>query len=156
MTPTSFIVPRTILEETAHALRHDGGERTVVWQLDEPERSERVVRRWISPRQRAVVSDDGHLVHVGSDELARLQFDAADFGLRTWVQLHTHPGPDVRMSGMDVAWAIADFPGALSLIIPVFGARGLAGFPGVSAYERTATGWRGWDRAELVHRMLVR
>lgn len=147
---TTLIASRLILDETAAALRDPDGERTVLWQVAvEPATRTRVVRL-VVPVQRTIRSARGHAVHVEGSELARIQFDAHDLGLLTAIQLHTHPGMDVAMSDLDVAWAIADFPGAVSLIVPRFGALGLVGWPGVAAYERHEDGWSAWSRRQLM------
>jgi hypothetical protein len=149
-----FIVPRPILAETEHALRDATGERTVLWQLQEPAEEEMTIRRLVIPEQQAISTQFGYMVHVTGAELARQQLEAYRLGLRTWIQLHTHPGVDVRMSKVDRAWAIADFPAALSVIIPNFGRDGLTGWHGVGVHERTDRGWRTLSPGEL-HGVLV-
>jgi proteasome lid subunit RPN8/RPN11 len=151
-----FTVPRSLLAETEHALRDATGERTVLWQLAEPAEEAMTVRRLVIPRQQAVSTECGYMVHVTSAELARQQLDAYRLGLRTWIQVHTHPGTDVRMSEVDRAWAIADFPGALSVIVPNFGRDGLAGWRGVGVHERTDHGWRTLSGNQLPGVLVVR
>jgi hypothetical protein len=146
---TRLVLPRSILDDTAAALRDPNGERTVLWQVAAEPATEARVVRLVVPGQRAIKSTDGHAVHVDGTELARIQFEAYDLGLLTSVQLHTHPGANVAMSDLDVAWAIADFPGALSIIVPRFGALGLVGWLGVSAYERHEDGWSAWSDRQL-------
>ena len=96
------------------------------------------------PRRRPSRGSSG-----SSCPLARIQFEALDLGVLTAVQLHTHPSANVDMSDLDVAWAIADFPGAISLIVPQFGSLGLVGWPGVAAYKRDEDGWSAWSRRLL-------
>ena len=145
---TRFIVPSAVIAETTRALRDLGGERTVLWQGAVDGTPVRIVRA-VVPEQRSIRSGAGHAVHVAGAELARIQFDAFDLGLRTWVQVHTHPGRNVEMSVLDVEWAIVDFPGAVSIIVPWFGEHGLSEWPGVAAYERGVAGWRPWTRRQL-------
>jgi hypothetical protein len=146
----SFAIPGKVLEETETALRADAVERTVVWQLAEPPDPANTVTTVVVPEQHPVATPFGHLVRVPGSELARMQFEAYHAGRRTWIQLHTHPGTDVRMSPTDRKWAIADFPGSLSIIVPVFGRRGLREWPGVAVYERGEVKWRRWSRAEVL------
>ena len=152
---TTFSIPLNIVHATEEALRLDGAERTAIWQLAEPSDPEMTVRRLIVPLQEPIVTAHGHLVRVPSSELARMQFDAYDAGFRTWIQLHTHPGINVCMSDTDVAWAIADFLGALSIIVPTFGRDGLSSWTGVGVYERGDDGWREWGTDESRTRLLV-
>jgi proteasome lid subunit RPN8/RPN11 len=147
---TKLVVPRSILDDTAASLCDPEGERTVLWQVAAEPATEARVSRLVVPAQRAIKSADGCAVHVNGSELARIQFEAHDLGLLTSVQLHTHPGKDVAMSDLDVAWAIADFPGAVSIIVPRFGALGLIGWPGVSAYTRHKDGWSAWSDRQLL------
>jgi hypothetical protein len=146
---TKLVVPRTIVDETAAALRDPNGERTVLWQLATAAATEPQVVRLVVPAQQAIRSDRGHAVHVDGTELARIQFEALDLRVLTAVQLHTHPGANVAVSDLDVAWAIADFPGAISIIVPQFGSLGLVGWPGVAVYERDGDGWSAWSGRRL-------
>jgi hypothetical protein len=152
---TVFHIPGEVLAETEAALRHDGSERTAVWQLAEPPNHAMTVNRLVIPAQQPIVTATGHLVHVAGAELARMQFDAYHAGLRTWIQLHTHPTRNVRMSVTDKEWAIADFSGALSIILPSFGRLGLRGWLGVEVNERTEEGWRRWDVSEILARLVI-
>jgi hypothetical protein len=153
---TVFVVPLELLHATEEALRLDGAERTAIWQMAEPPDVEKRVRRLVVPLQEPIVTALGHLVRVPSSEMARMQFEAYHAGLRTWIQIHTHPGNNVGMSDTDVAWAIADFPGALSIIVPNFGRDGLKSWTGVGVYERDDDGWREWTPGEPRTRLLVR
>lgn len=151
---SAFLIPRPLLAETEDALRDATRERTVLWQLAEPAEEQMTVRRLVIPEQQAISTASGYMVHVTGAELARQQLRAYRLGLRSWIQLHTHPGNDVRMSKIDRAWAIADFPGALSVIVPNFGRDGLAGWHGVGVHERNQLGWQTLRPDEL-HEMLV-
>jgi len=131
------------------------GERTALWQFTEPPGALMTVRRVVTPAQESIHTPFGHLVHVTGAELARVQLDAYRLGLRTWVQLHTHPASDVRMSDTDREWAIADFPGALSVIVPRFARDGLIGWPGVAVHERHDDGWRRWTRREILTNLVM-
>jgi hypothetical protein len=146
---TRFIVPSVVIAETTRALRGTDGERTALWQGPVDETPVRIVRA-VVPEQRSIRSSASHAVHVAGAELARIQFDAHDLGLRTWIQLHTHPSRHVGMSELDVQWAIVDFPGAVSIIVPSFGEHGLSEWPGVAAYERDDVGWRLWTRRQML------
>lgn len=149
-----FHVPRHLVDETARALM-GRGERTALWQFTEPADGVMTVRRIVTPAQESIQTSFGYLVHVAGAELARLQLDAYRLGFRTWVQLHTHPASDVRMSDTDREWAIADFPGALSMIVPHFCRNGLIGWPGVAVHERQDAGWRRWTRREILANLVV-
>jgi hypothetical protein len=53
-------------------------------------------------------------------------------------QVHNYPGTDVTMSDLDVKWAVADFPGALSIIVPSYSREGLDLF-NANVYEKNET-----------------
>jgi hypothetical protein len=146
---TKLTVARTIVDETAAALRDPDGERTVLWQVAAGAPTEPRIVRLVVPAQQAIRSALGYAVHVDGAELARIQFEALDLGVMTTVQLHSHPSANVVMSDLDVAWAIADFPGAISIVVPQFASLGLVGWPGVAAYERDEDGWSAWSRRQL-------
>lgn len=152
---TVFSIPAAVLVETESALRDEAAERTVVWQVCEPPDPAMTVVHLVVPEQQPIATRFGHLVRVPGRELARMQFEAYHAGRRTWIQLHTHPATDVRMSTTDQKWAIADFPGALSIIVPDFGRRGLRGWPDVGVHERAEIGWRRWHRAEILASLVV-
>lgn len=152
---TVFHIPTDVLSQTELALHHDGLERTAVWQLAEPPDHAMSIKRLVIPAQQPIATATGHLVHVAGHELARMQFDAYHAGLRTWIQLHTHPTRNVHMSVTDKEWAIADFPGALSIIVPSFGRLGIRGWPGVDVNERADDGWRRWDASEILARLVI-
>jgi hypothetical protein len=150
-----FTIPQALLEETERALVGPSNERTALWQMAEPEDHVGTVVGVVVPAQTAHASAFGHLVHVAGAELVRIQFEAHRAGRRTWIQIHTHPGRNVAMSDLDRRWAIADFDGALSIIVPWFGRSGLSGFPGVAVHERTDRGWRRWRAGERARRLRV-
>ena len=149
------MIPIAVLVETELALHDDAAERTAVWQVCEPPDPAMTVVHLDIPEQEPITTRLGHLVRVAGSELARMQFEAYRAGRRTWIQLHTHPARDVRMSSTDRKWAIADFPGALSIIVPEFGRHGLRGWPGVGVHERAEMGWRRWSRAEILDRLVL-
>lgn len=150
---TQFSIRESLVRETEVQLRIPGGERTVLWQASVVPRNPLCIERIVVPEQTPLRSLAGYAVRVPGRELARIQFEAFDLGLRTWIQVHTHPGEDVRMSGLDVQWAIADFPGALAIIVPDFCARGLTGWPGVAVYERSEAAWHRWPSASVPARI---
>lgn len=153
---STFTVSPSITLDTERALASPTGERTALWQLSEPPDADWTVTALVVPEQTPRSSTFGHLVHVAGDELARIQFDAYHAGRRTWIQLHTHPGRNVTMSRLDRQWAIADFPGALSIIVPSFGRGGLTNLRGVAVYERSEREWRRWSAPERDRRLKVR
>ncbi|ODA41860.1 hypothetical protein DSBG_1352 [Desulfosporosinus sp. BG] len=72
------------------------------------------------------------------------------------MQLHTHPSANVIMSRLDLEWEVVKHIGALSIIVPYYGSRGLEEFSGVNVYERMEKGWRLWSKEEIRERLVVK
>jgi len=149
-------IPQHVIDQTAHAFACGRYEVFVLWTaaLDTSGDVCHVVR-CIVPDQQAGITPDGVFVHIEGSELSRIQFDNFDRGERSVVQLHTHPGIDVRMSNLDRQWEVVAHDGALSIIVPSYGDLGLLGFPGVHVYERQGGQWRLWPRDEVLGRLKV-
>ncbi len=149
-------VPQHIINETVHAVTRGRHEVFVFWTAALGDQSAVCnVRRCVVPTQRPGTAPDGVYVHITGAELSRIQFDNFDHGERSVVQLHTHPGTDVRMSGLDRKWDVVTHDGALSIIVPSYGDYGLIDFPGVNVYEREAQSWRLWATDETSQRLRI-
>ena len=149
-------IPHTVLLETERVFTSRRHEVFVLWTgpLGAPTTA-CAIRRCVVPKQQAGATPTGVYVHIDGSELSRIQFDNFDRGERSVIQLHTHPGADVRMSDLDRQWEVLTHDGALSIIVPRYGALGLKGFPGVNVYEREGDLWRLWDQVELQERIRI-
>lgn len=149
-------IPNHILVETAYAFSRGRHEVFVIWTSTlHFNGSTCEITRCIVPKQRAEVTLSGAYVHIEGAELSRIQFDNFDSKERSVIQLHTHPSSNVNMSSLDKEWEVVKHVGALSIIVPSYGDRGLQGFPGVNVYEREQSGWRLWSEEEKTNRLRV-
>jgi len=152
-----WIIPNLVLLETAHAFRRYANEVFVLWTAPSSTAAQDLaVSRCIVPEQRAGRTPQGVYVHIDGEELSRIQIENYRRRERSIVQLHTHPGQDVRMSELDREWEVVAHTGALSIIVPFYGRDGLQGFPGVNVYEREDHDWRLWGNYEVRARLLCR
>jgi hypothetical protein len=113
------------------------------------------ISRFIVPAQTPGVTPDGVWVHIDGAELQRIQLDNFRRAERSVVQLHTHPGADVRMSSLDRKWEVVRHVGALSIIVPHYGTKGLLLHDAANVYEREEDDWRLWSREEARKRLVV-
>lgn len=134
---TAVLVPRAIADATVRHLRA-GGERKceefAFWSGHVIEGRIGIVTRVFQPhtnqtRASVTVDDDAQLLAMtdivhANDELVLCQ-------------LHTHPG-DAFHSTTDDHGAVTDEIGFLSIVLPGFGADGLAP---AEIYRRTVSGW---------------
>lgn len=136
-----FIVPRGVTEFTDKALRAAGRRRYeafVLWSgvLQE---SSFVVRNAHAPEQTAYRSNDGVCVRVDGVELHRVNVWLYEHSEMLGVQVHSHPA-DAFHSDTDDSYPIATTAGALSIVVPDFGRRGVRG-AGVAVYRFDAKRW---------------
>ena len=109
----------------------------------------------VVPRQKPGMSATGVWVHIEGEELQRIQLENFKTGRRSVIQLHSHPGADVRMSHLDREWEIVRHVGALSIIVPHYGRAGLALHAGANIYEREQDDWRLWTPQEAHERLVI-
>ncbi len=150
-------LPLQVLVETEQALLRGQHEVFVIWAAARQEAAQveiAEVTRCIVPAQKPGVSQQGVWVHIAGQELQRVQLDNYQRKERNIVQLHTHPGADVRMSLLDREWEVVRHIGALSIIVPLYGRRGLSSFDGVNVYEREEEDWRLWSPKEIAERLV--
>lgn len=114
------------------------------------------ISQCIVPAQTPGTTPAGVWVHIAGEELQRIQLENFRNGERSIVQLHTHPGADVNMSLLDRKWEVVRHPGALSIIVPHYGTRGLLLHEGANVYEREDDDWRLWSRMEARERLVLR
>lgn len=152
-------IPHAILRQTEAAFRVGQHEVFAIWTAQKNEVTSGVtvdrvrVSRCIVPTQTPGGTPQGVFVHIEGRELQRIQLDNFDKSERSIVQLHTHPGSDVSMSGLDRQWEVVRHIGALSIIVPFYGRRGLTDFEGVNVYERDEVDWRLWSKNEVMERI---
>lgn len=156
MSFTTWTIPATVIRDTEIAFRKGAHEVFAFWTAAlGPASGNYLILRCVVPRQTPGVTPDGVYVHIAGDELSRVQVDNFRRGERGVVQLHTHPGSDVTMSGLDRKWEVVKHVGALSIIVPHYCRWGLGGFPGVNVYEREPNDWRLWSANEAASRLKV-
>ncbi|TDA43625.1 hypothetical protein [Burkholderia pyrrocinia] len=154
----TWSVPHVVLEQTEKAFLSGENEVFVIWTAaaapKEPRPAADILRCIVPHQQPGETPDGGVYVHIAGSELQRIQIDNYTKGERSIVQLHTHPGADVRMSDLDREWEVVRHVGALSIIVPFYGRKGLLSFEGVNVYEREEAGWRLWTRSETSTRLV--
>lgn len=154
-------VPRQVLRETEAAFRAGQHEVFAIWTAQaalentSPSTARAQITRCIIPVQTPGATPQGVFVHIEGRELQRIQLDNYARKERSVVQLHTHPGEDVRMSLLDRKWEVVRHVGALSIIVPFYGTHGLDAFRGVNVYERDIDEWRLWSRREVEDRLVI-
>lgn len=151
-------IPQQVLAETQQAFLRGQHEVFVIWAAARQETHPADVAeitRCIVPEQKPGVSQHGVWVHITGSELQRIQLDNFQRKERSIVQLHTHPGADVRMSQLDREWEVVRHVGALSIIVPYYGQRGLGSFEGVNVYEREEGDWRLWSPKDVAEGLVV-
>lgn len=149
-------IPQPVLVETQQAFLRGQHEVFAIWTAarQETNQVEAVeITRCIVPEQKPGVSQHGVWVHIAGQELQRIQLDNYQRKERSIVQLHTHPGADVRMSKLDREWEVVRHVGALSIIVPHYCRYGLSSFKGVNVYEREVDDWRIWSTNEVAERL---
>lgn len=151
-----WLIPRPVLSQTERAFKHGRHEVFVLWTAAlAPAGPDACIERCVVPQQRPGNTPQGVYVHIAGDELQRIQLHNFSVAQRSIVQLHTHPSADVNMSALDREWEVARHLGALSIIVPSYGDRGVDGFAGVNVYEREDADWRLWRREELLRRLVI-
>lgn len=149
-------MPGRIVDETSRVLSSKQGEVFAIWTTSLGATDDVIrVSRLLVPAQDSHETAWGAYVHISGDELSRIAFDNYDRGERNAVQLHTHPSANVNMSHLDREWEVVVHSGALSIIVPDYGRRGLVDFPGANIYEREGLQWRLWDHKEVSKRIKV-
>ncbi|MBI2412876.1 MAG: hypothetical protein HYV24_06680 [Deltaproteobacteria bacterium] len=152
----TWLIPKNILDETTLTLTKGSHEIFVIWTSSLKATGPICeIRRCIVPAQQPGATLHGVYVHISGQELNRIQFDNFEKNERSIIQIHTHPSNDVQMSALDKSWEVVNHIGALSIIVPVYGKKGLYGFPGVNVYEREKNGWRLWTFDEIKKRLQV-
>ncbi|WP_028731323.1 Mov34/MPN/PAD-1 family protein [Pandoraea sp. E26] len=152
----TWFIPIAVLEQTERAFISGNHEVFVIWTASASQNPlvDANVLRSVVPQQQPGETPTGVYVHIPGAELQRIQVDNYARGERSVVQLHTHPGPDVRMSDLDREWEVVRHVGALSIIVPFYGRGGLSSFDGANVYEREEAGWRLWTPAEASTRLV--
>lgn len=152
-------IPLSVVRETERATQAGAHEVFVIWTAQSGGVDAHVDRadivRCVVPAQAPGATPAGVWVHIAGAELQRIQLDNFARGERSIVQLHTHPGSDVRMSALDREWEVVRHVGALSIIVPFYGTRGLLLGDGANVYEREEDEWRRWSPVEAQERLVL-
>lgn len=151
-------VKRDVLVQTEAAFRAGEHEVFTIWSAEHVRAEvvdEMAVDGRIVPAQTPGITAEGVWVHIEGQELQRIQLDNFKAGRRSVIQLHTHPGADVRMSKLDRAWEVVRHVGALSIIVPHYCHFGLQLGTNANIYEREEDDWRLWSPAEARERLVV-
>lgn len=140
---TRYVIPKWLLQATVNNLHETGDERHeafVLWGgvVDESG-TEVTITHAMRPAQTATRTEHGLLVVVDGDGL----FEANKFfyqrGELMVGQVHTHP-TDAYHSDTDDAHPLVTMIGALSLVVPDFGRRGLSDLDRWAWYRLRAQG----------------
>lgn len=118
-----FRVSPDVMAMTLEAFRKTGRrgyECFVLWFGRQSDAGIDVVHAEV-PRQRSTHVSQGCHVHVSGEELFRMSTVAADLGLMIVAQAHAHPEESYH-SQVDDERPLVGLPGALSLVVPDFGA----------------------------------
>lgn len=116
-------VPRPVLDRVGAVIRACGhGATECVVYVTAPTRRPTTANDLIHPRHTATASS----THVGEEELDRIWDLLLEHGSTIVLQVHSHPG-EAYHSHTDDCWPIIHRPGFPSLVVPRFGASGLAG-----------------------------
>lgn len=151
-------VCRQVVDQTEKAFRQGAHEVFAIWssvQSQDDWVEQLKVDACIIPLQTPGVTEHGVFVHIEGSELQRIQLGNFKVGRRSMIQLHTHPGADVRMSLLDRQWEVVRHVGALSIIVPYYGQHGLQLGAGANVYEREMDDWRLWSQAEILERLVI-
>lgn len=156
---TQWHVSPSIAAQTEAALQRGRYEVFAIWTTgydrEQTAQMSASITQCVIPAQTPGETPDGVYVHIAGAELQRIQIDNYRRKERSVVQLHTHPGADVRMSSLDRKWEVVRHVGALSIIVPFYGLRGLSLLDGANIYEREVEDWRLWSRQETAERLVM-
>lgn len=147
-----FYIPRHVLDPTLEVLQSagaDGNEAFVVWggQVDNG------ILRFttaLRPAQQPINEPDGVGVYVSGEAL--FEMNRTLFNRREMLagQVHSHPG-EAYHSDTDDHFPLVTLLGALSLVVPDFGARGRKGMRDWAWYRLAGSSlWRPLDATERV------
>lgn len=137
-----FRVPPHVVAVTDRALREagaQGAERFVLW-AGRVDGDEFWADTAYIPAQTSHTLPDGLCVTVHGDELHKLNRWLYENSQTLAVQVHSHPTRAYH-SETDSTYPIVTQRGGLSIVVPDFAQRGVAG-PGVAAYRLDSRGWR--------------
>lgn len=149
-------IPQQVVVETEQAFLRGKHEVFAIWVAPRADvAAHATITRCIVPKQTPGVTPTGVWVHIAGEELQRIQLDNFQHKERSVVQLHTHPGANVDMSKLDRDWEVVRHVGALSIIVPFYGTRGLTLFEQANIYEREDDDWRLWPRHEAAARLVL-
>jgi proteasome lid subunit RPN8/RPN11 len=156
---SQWLLPSSVVQQTEFAFRSGKHEVFAIWTASKSQLGLAdhavPISRGVIPKQTPGATPTGVYVHIEGAELQRIQLDNFDRSERSIIQLHTHPGVDVRMSKLDREWEVVRHVGALSIIVPFYGQQGLMSFEGVNVYEREEHDWRLWSRIETAERIKI-
>lgn len=115
----TYVVPRSLLKESAHVLRSlsDGVRESVVLWIGTEQAGKALVQRIAVPHQLA----SAERFDVPFDERARIIRELGNSGEKLLIQLHTHPGRAFH-STADDRLALPRHTGAISIVIADFAA----------------------------------
>lgn len=155
---TRFVIPAAVLTQTLEVLQRagrDGNEAFVTWGgLVVEEGTTMKIVSAVVPAQRAHQTADGLLVTVDGQSLFEVNRALYERGEVLAAQVHSHP-QDAYHSSTDDCFSLVTLTGALSVVVPRFGADGLNGCRGWAWYRLTGQGQ--WallgprDQVQIVH-----
>ena len=158
MKKTSWNIPPSVIAQTEKAFLSGRHEVFVIWTAARDSNGDAsdtlAVSRCIVPIQTPGATPGGVWVHIAGTELQRIQLDNFNRKERSVIQLHTHPSGDVTMSELDREWEVVRHIGALSIIVPFYGAHGLQLGKRANVYEREERDWRLLSHGEVQERLV--
>lgn len=138
LTQTKLLLTQDAMRTCEALLREAGshGVERLVLVAGQPNDGNLVLNRVYLPKQRASPIS----VSLLPDSLIPIHQELATDGYLIALQIHTHPG-DAFHTGTDDADTTVTQLGSLSIVVPLYAAHGLAGWPGCIAYLLTHDGW---------------
>ena len=110
-----------VIQETTRLLQDFGRREAVVYWAGLELAGRWLITTAVCPRQE---NTRGSFICTAGDN-ARVVQEISSHRLAILGQVHTHPGQMVGHSEGDDEWATFAFPGFLSVVVPVFGQRGM-------------------------------
>ncbi len=155
---TRFVIPAAVLTQTLEVLQRagrDGNEAFVTWGgLVVEEGTTLKIVSAVVPAQRAHQTADGLLVTVDGQSLFEVNRVLYERGEVLAAQVHSHP-QGAYHSSTDDCFSLVTLTGALSVVVPRFGADGLNSCRGWAWYRMTGQGqWAllgSRDQVQIVH-----
>lgn len=136
-----FSIPFSALQQTANFLRQVGrhGHEGLAFWCGKVDQEEAAVQRIIIPDQRPIGAENGICITVGPKALQDLNVFLFENGMRLIAQVHSH-AEIAYHSETDNRFSVVTTIGALSIVVPFFGANGMV-LSDCAVYQLRPSGW---------------